>query len=301
MPLDSYQTVYPASSYTPAGAATYRTGAASSSPGPSWGSVGAGAASGAATGMVAGPYGALAGAAVGALGSYFSSKQQRRAVEESQQLQTTANRQATMFARQQAEQAWRDQERVNQANYGQNAARERRYGEVAQLLGLNVAPREIPAYVPGVDPHLDVEPIDPEPFNPKKGVQSTYKTLDQMLGGGPDATTTGGQMPSGIDPRLAAVYQRFGVTPGERGSGPRDWQYYQNEALQHAGGDWGWLVDRLASDLQGGSPRSTSAPSTASRDLLARSLSPGLPYQPLPTAPPLINPYRISPVASYFG
>src|SRR5258705_2916056 len=49
-----------------------------------------------------------------------------------------------------------------------------------------------------------------------------------------------------------ALYQKYGVSPGERGSGPTDWQYYQNEALNNAGGDMNYVLGSLEGDLSGG-------------------------------------------------
>ncbi|HXJ73292.1 MAG TPA: hypothetical protein VNM37_10575, partial [Candidatus Dormibacteraeota bacterium] len=62
------------------------------------------------------------------------------------------------------------------------------------------------------------------------------------------------QMPAGIDPHLAQLYQQAGVTPGGPGSGFTDWQYWQGQALQNAGGDWNYITGRLGADLSGKGP-----------------------------------------------
>lgn len=105
--------------------------------------------------------GVAAGTAGGAAASgYFAGRGQTQAAEigsaatsRSADLQKQANDEALAFQRQQAEAAWRDSQRVEQANYAQNAAHEQRLSTVGQLLGFGA--RDIPAYVPGVDPHFD--------------------------------------------------------------------------------------------------------------------------------------------------
>jgi hypothetical protein len=74
-------------------------------------------------------------------------------------------------------------------------------------------------------------------------------------GGGTQAQAgQGPQMPQGIDPHLAQLYQQYGVTPGGSGSGFTDWNYWQNDALRNAGGDWNYITQRLGSDLAGTGP-----------------------------------------------
>jgi hypothetical protein len=75
--------------------------------------------------------------------------------------------------------------------------------------------------------------------------------LMQQTGGGQQA---GGQMPAGIDPHLAQLYQQYGITPGGSGSGLGDWQYWQGQALNNANGDWSYITGRLGSDLAGQGP-----------------------------------------------
>src|SRR6185312_1767750 len=84
------------------------------------------------------------------------------------------------------------------------------------------------------------------PFDPTGGAGAPTSSA-------PGATLPAG-MPPGIDPRLAALYQQYGVTPGGPGSGPDDWQYWQNTALPNAGGDWGYISGRLGADLAGTGP-----------------------------------------------
>jgi hypothetical protein len=57
------------------------------------------------------------------------------------------------------------------------------------------------------------------------------------------------------------MYQQAGLQPGDRGSGFADWQYWQNDALNNAGGDWNYIQNRLGNDLAGtGIDQSTGTP-----------------------------------------
>jgi len=89
-------------------------------------------------------------------------------------------------------------------------------------------------------------PYTAQPFDPTGGAGSPTSSA-------PVAAPPAG-MPAGIDPRLAALYQQYGVTPGGPGSGLTDWQYWQNDALSNAGGDWDYISKRLGSDLAGTGP-----------------------------------------------
>jgi hypothetical protein len=66
-------------------------------------------------------------------------------------------------------------------------------------------------------------------------------------------------MPDGIDPRLAALYQKAGMTPGGEGSGFADWKYWQDKASQS--GNWDYFLSRLGADLAGtGTDQPTGTP-----------------------------------------
>ena len=191
-----------------------------------------------------------AGAGVGsaALASHGASeaaKTSSDAALKAAQLDADAKAKALDFQKQQAEADWKNQEIVRKANYDQWVAQQQRKGSVASLFGLP-AP-SIPDYVPSVDPSYT------------------------GAAGAPAPTATGGtntsiNMPSGIDPRFAALYQKYGVTPGARGSGPADWQYYQTDAVRNANGDVNYVLGRLEQDLQkgaGGVPGGASSTSAA--------------------------------------
>src|SRR5260221_9827644 len=154
-----------------------------------------------------------------------SAELQTAASSHAADLQKASNDAALKF---QQDQAALDAVRANataQANYNQFHAHEQRMSDFGQALGL--APRNIPAY----------EPLP---------TTATAPTSGQT----PAGTTPQG-MPTGIDPRISALYQKYGVTPGARGSGPADWQYWQNEALSNAKGDWGYVLGELEKDIQG--------------------------------------------------
>lgn len=69
-------------------------------------------------------------------------------------------------------------------------------------------------------------------------------------------------MPSGMDPRLAQLYQQYGLAPADRGTGFADWQYWQD--LGNRAG-WDYTLGRLGADLAGtGSDRSTGTPGQGS-------------------------------------
>ena len=56
----------------------------------------------------------------------------------------------------------------------------------------------------------------------------------------------------GMQPWIAQTYVQNGITPGPRGSGASDWQYWQTDAMQNSGGDIGYLQGRIVQALTGG-------------------------------------------------
>src|SRR3990167_9021166 len=103
-----------------------------------------------------------AGAAIGSniIGAKMQSGAARRvadtqtnAANRAAEIQDAASQRAEAFARQQAQNAYLNDEAVRRGNYDQWAATEGRRGSIGALLGMG--PRNIPAYVPGVDPRFD--------------------------------------------------------------------------------------------------------------------------------------------------
>lgn len=118
-----------------------------------------------------------------------------------------------------------------------------------------------------------------------------------MTSGGPTPpTATGPQMPQGIDPALAAIYQNAGVTPAGRGTGFADWQYWQDVGPSQ--------YNRLTNDIAGtgtdqptGTPWGTGAWQNSGRNAASTTLL-GMGGIMAPTRSTLsISPY--APVAPY--
>jgi len=88
----------------------------------------------------------------------------------------------------------------------------------------------------------------PPAFNPNGGgspsqgaPQPNSDAVQRMIAANP-----------GMQPWVAQAFVQGGITPGGRGSGTGDWQYWQNEALQGAGGDTGYLTGRILGGPGGG-------------------------------------------------
>lgn len=211
---------------------------------------------------------AASAAATAGSGIYAASKSAGAATQGAQiqadantkaaQLQAGAQANALAFQKQQAETDWQNQEVTRQANYNQWLADTQRKGAIGSLFGLP-APN-IPAYVPTIDPKYTTgqTPLPSSPTAP-----TSTGTLPGSIGSltsPPSQTGTAATMPTGIDPRFAALYQKYGVTPGSRGSGAADWQYWQQDAVSNAGGDVNYVLGRLEQQLQGGAMGTTPAP-----------------------------------------
>lgn len=162
-----------------------------------WGDAIAAAGAGAAGGAAAGPWGAVIGAGIGLFGSLFGAHMQSQAASESAQIEAAAQKYAAdlaakanadtlAFTKGQAENAFQNSEASRQGNYGMYAAAQRRLGSVGQLIG--AGPREIPAYVPGVDPNF--------------------------TGG----ASTGAAPTGGADPKIAAFIQQWQQDPAHPAS-----------------------------------------------------------------------------------
>lgn len=295
-PIPSYNY---APSYAPTPSGSSSGSSYMNSSAPSTGrSIGSGAAEGAAAGSWAGPYGMLIGAGIGALGSWYGSKKQSDtaqkqidAARQAEQDQLAANQKALDFQQQQALADYQQREAANRANYEQWKAKEQRLSQIGQMLGL--PPRSIPDYVPLPQPNYSGGAGGTQ--------QSSAPSSSQQQGGGSQVP-----LPQGIDPRLGALYQQYGVTPGDRGSGPADWQYYQYDAVKNANGDINYVLGRLQTDLQKLKGGSSGAPSqgnyggTLSQYLGMSNPSMGANNTPLPylNSPQIYNPSQIQ---SYLG
>lgn len=105
---------------------------------------------------------------------------------------------------------------------------------------------------PKPDPSTTIAPNPPPSTQPPPSVDRTP----------PAPAAPGiGAMPPGMDPRIWALYQKYGITPGGPGSGPTDWQYYQRRAGEV--GDWNYMLNRLEGDLSGGKSGISNSPEGA--------------------------------------
>jgi hypothetical protein len=108
--------------------------------------------------------------------------------------------------------------------------------------------------------------------------QSAPGTTGQTTGTTGTGGTTPTNWPPDLDPRIAALYTRYGVQPGGRGSGATDYQYWQTDGLRNASGDWGYVLWRIEDELQG----KTRPPETGGTGLgTTGGGSSRAPFQPL--------------------
>lgn len=94
---------------------------------------------------------------------------------------------ALTFQRQQAENDAKNTEATRRANYDQWAARERRLGSVGEALGYGT--RNIPAYVPTIDPHYDTPMVPPTPQPRRPTSVAAYLMPSVQPAPGPQAPT----------------------------------------------------------------------------------------------------------------
>ncbi len=59
----------------------------------------------------------------------------------------------------------------------------------------------------------------------------------------------------GMQPWIAQTYVQNGIQPGGQGSGASDWQYWQNQGMQNANGDTGYLQGRIVQAQHGTTPQ----------------------------------------------
>lgn len=101
--------------------------------------------------------GALVGGGVSAHAAGTASRAAGEAADRAAAREADAAGKAERFQRQQAEDTYRQSETDRRGNYDQWRARETRLGSIAEQLGYGA--RQIPDYVPGVDPHFDVPTV----------------------------------------------------------------------------------------------------------------------------------------------
>lgn len=203
---------------TSGGAAATAGGGATAAAGGAAATAGGGGAA-AAGGSMAVPWGAIVQTGGSLFGNLFAANMQANAAANSSattaasakyqaDLIAKANADALAFEGKNAENAYQNNEAARQGNYGIFAARERRLGTIGDEVGLG--PREIPAYVPGVDPRFgDMGGAMGAPADPSAAAPTSTNPTD-------DAAI------------LAAVtknYGALGVQPTGPGTGPTDAAY----------------------------------------------------------------------------
>ncbi len=200
-----------------------------------------GIAGGAATGAAGGPWGALIGAGIGLFGNLFGAHEQSSAASDAAKIQSEAARyeadlqakqaaEALAFSKSQAENAYQNSESARQGNYGQWVAAQHRLGTLGQML--NLGPREIPAYVAGVDPNFSGAATPPPatagaPAAPTAGPpQPTSNLADpsawmSLVGNTPQLTQW---VQSGLGPKAdpGLVNYYVGKIKGQPGANPTE-------------------------------------------------------------------------------
>lgn len=240
-----------------------------------WGAGGAGTT---AIGVGATLFGNLFGAHMSSSAASEAAAEQAAALKYSADLQAKGAADALAFTRSQAENAFQNNEASRHGNYDQWAARERRIGSVGDLLQLGLGPREIPQYVPGVDPNFGGSSAPAGP-------------------GGPAAAS--GPAPA-IDASKGDIGQQVSAFFKSRGVADTETPYWVQKWSEFGQKDPAFFNSRLAqADIFGKSaPAAAAAPRTVG-DALSGAPTP-TPYAPTPIAAPLtVQPYQVRSPGSY--
>lgn len=127
---------------------------------------------------------------------------------------------ALAFQKSTGENAFQNSEVGRRTDYAWQAAREKRLGYLGDLLGMPA--REIPAFIPGVDPHFDT------------GGGSSAPGADYSGAFSPTAASNPND-PAAITAALNAYYKSVGKTPTGPGTGPTDIGYFAGRVGQTGG------------------------------------------------------------------
>lgn len=254
------------------------------------------------------PWGTMIGAGTQLFGNLFGAHQQANSAREaadviaaaqkySADLQSKAAADALGFTKNQAQNAFQNNEVARRGNFDQWVSSRQRIGSVGALLGWE--PPTTPAYVPGVDPKFS------DPGAP------TAPSVGQALTGGAPTAPGGGQggaaalkalLDQGVDPQSAVTQfnQKYGRTTGNEAV------YY--DPSQHGGVATIGLPDAYLAkpggswDItqRGGAPAAQTPYSTGS---IGSYLSTPTPFMPVPITPALAmpTPYRPGSVGSYLN
>jgi hypothetical protein len=163
-------------------------------------------------------------------------------------LQDAANKRAEQFSREQAENQYQNTEASRLGNYNQWAAREGRVSNLGQALGLSA--RNIPGYVPGVDPR----------YTSSSSSSSTSGGLPPPPTFNPNATADVSGYNDDVSKAVAQNYASLGTKPTGPGSGPTDLAYFAQRINQTGGltpenqAYWFGPNGRIAKELAGAVP-----------------------------------------------
>lgn len=192
------------------------------------------------------------------------------AAKYSADLTAKANADALKFQYANAENAYQNNEASRQGNYGIFAARERRLGPIGEEVGM--APREVPAYVPGVDPG--------------------FGTMGDAATGAPPASSSGAPAsgnptdPNAIMAALTDNYKKLGVAPTGPGSGPTDIAYMAKQIAATGGlapgnaSYWFGPQGRIAQELA----KANNGPSSVTASPMPRAQMPATSSTPFMSA-----------------
>jgi len=197
---------------------------------------------------------------------------QSKAVTESTKIQDKSQAEALAFAKAQAENEYRNQEVARQANYQQWLPREQRMSAFGQTVGL--PSRNIPGYMPGVDPNYTGGPMP--------------ATIAGVVGqaapsGSIAAAPTVNPANGDLGAQVAGYFKARGVAPNPTSVGYWVSKWPELTARGVELGDPNYAMKRLAAadEFGGGS----AAPAT-----IAAAARPALPYMQPQVSPALQMP-----------
>lgn len=255
------------------------SGAAGSS-----GAAGAGAAATKAGGMTTSDWLDLFKVGSGLLGNIYGANAQSSAADQAASITAAAekyiadltaksNADALAFNKSTAENAFQNNEVGRQTTYGQWAAKEGRLGYLGDLMGLPA--RQIPSYIPGVDPHFDgstsgAPPAPAANYNPLMAAINAGQNPQAVI----DSFNKSQGLPTGASYAWRAI-------PGAPGGGVVEIPGGSYLA-PGSDGKWGWNVGD-----SGGSGAPAAAPQAASmwQPYVAPPTRPFLPTTQVPVYP----------------
>lgn len=213
--------------------------------------------------------------AAGAMASHSAGKaanQQTAAANHAADLQSKAAADTLAFQRQQAEADFQNSETSRHGNYDQWAAGQRRLQTLNDLLGLG--PRDIPDYVPGIDPNLT------------GGGPTTGAGGPPTTQGGSSTTGAGSGGPPTVDASKGDIAAQVSAYFKSRGVADTETPYWTQKWAEFGANDPAYFNTRLAAaDIFGGKKSSTTGttpPTTAPYKGTVNSwLTPGYQRQPL--------------------